>query len=138
MAAYRGDNKLWENSFGQTFITGCLIEGDCLMEVQFKADLATEQEFQLTMHGALKLKNWPDQWKSGKLGTKSHVQSFPHASLLSTDISILLLNQPGIVMVGIRGQQGMPSQLYMPLLAFPLKLGQESARRILILIFFVI
>ena len=79
----------------------------------------------LVDHGALKLKSWPDQWQSDKLGTKSHVSKifFPHAYPLSTDIPILLLNQPSIVMVGIRGQQGVPSQLYMPLLAFSPKLG---------------
>ena len=77
----------------------------------------------LVDHGALKLKSWPDQWQSDKLGTKSHVQFFPHASPLSTDIPILLLNQPSIVMLGIRGQQGVPSQLYMSLLAFSPKLG---------------
>ena len=48
---------------------------------------------------------------------------FPFVKFIYTDIPVLLLNQPSIVMVGIRGQQGMPSQLYMPLLAFPPKLG---------------
>ena len=44
--------------------------------------------------GARKLNNWLDQWQSGKLGTESRVQSFPRAFPSSTDVPVLLLNQP--------------------------------------------
>ena len=37
---------------------------------------------------------WLDQRQSGKLGTGSGVQSFPRAFLSSTDVPVLLLNQP--------------------------------------------
>ena len=40
------------------------------------------------------LNNWLDQWQSCKLGTGSHVQSFPCPFPSSTDVSVLLLNQP--------------------------------------------
>ena len=38
--------------------------------------------------------NWLDQWRSGKLGTGSRIQSFPRAFPSSNDVSVLLLNQP--------------------------------------------
>ena len=44
--------------------------------------------------GACKLNNWLDQWQSGKLGTGSRVQSFPRAFPSSSDVPVLLLNQP--------------------------------------------
>ena len=39
---------------------------------------------------------WLDQWQSGKLGTGSCVYSFPRAFPSSTDVPVLLLNQPNI------------------------------------------
>ena len=44
--------------------------------------------------GERKLNNWLDQWQSDKLGTGSRVYSFPRTFPSSTDISVLLLNQP--------------------------------------------
>ena len=44
--------------------------------------------------GALKSDNWLDQWQSGKLSTGSRVWSFPSAFPSSTDVPVLLLNQP--------------------------------------------
>ena len=44
--------------------------------------------------GARKSNNWIDQWSSDKLGTGSRVQSFPRAFPSSSDVPILLLNQP--------------------------------------------
>ena len=44
--------------------------------------------------GMHKLNNWLDQWQSGKLGSGSHVWSFPCAFPSSTDIPVLMLNQP--------------------------------------------
>ena len=44
--------------------------------------------------GACQSNRWLDQWQSGKLGTGSGVQSFPRAFLSSTDVPVLLLNQP--------------------------------------------
>ena len=38
--------------------------------------------------------NWLDQWRSGKLGTGSRIQSFLRAFPSSNDVSVLLLNQP--------------------------------------------
>ena len=45
-------------------------------------------------NGARKSNNWLDQWQSGKLGTGSHVYSFPRAFPSSTDVPVLLLNHP--------------------------------------------
>ena len=45
-------------------------------------------------NGTCKSNNWPDQWQSGKLGTESHVSSFLCAFPSSTEVSVLLLNQP--------------------------------------------
>ena len=47
--------------------------------------------------GERKLNNWLDQWQSGKLGTGSRVQSFPRAFPSSTDVPVMLLNQPNVV-----------------------------------------
>ena len=44
--------------------------------------------------GARKSDTWLDQWQSGKLGTKSCVQSFLRAFPSPTDVPVLLLNQP--------------------------------------------
>ena len=44
--------------------------------------------------GARQSNRWLDQWQSGKLATASGVQSFPRAFLSSTDVPVLLLNQP--------------------------------------------
>ena len=44
--------------------------------------------------GARKSNNWLDQMQSGKSGTGSGVQSFPRAFPSSTDVPVLLLNQP--------------------------------------------
>ena len=44
--------------------------------------------------GARKSDTWLDQWQSGKLGTKSCVQSFLCAFPSPTDVPVLLLNQP--------------------------------------------
>ena len=57
------------------------------------ADLATEWESQSTTVRA-KLNNWLNQWQSGKLGSGSRVWSFPCAFPSSTDVPVLLLNQP--------------------------------------------
>ena len=46
--------------------------------------------------GARKSNNWLDQWQSGKLGTGSRVWSFPRAFPSSTDVPVLLLNQPNM------------------------------------------
>ena len=46
--------------------------------------------------GALKSNNCLDQWQSGKLSTGSRVKSFPRAFPSSTDVPVLLLNQPKI------------------------------------------
>ena len=43
---------------------------------------------------ARKSNNWLDQWQSSKLGTGSRVQSFPRAFPSSSDVLVLLLNQP--------------------------------------------
>ena len=43
---------------------------------------------------ARKLNNWLDQWQSSKLDTRSSVLSFLRAFPSSTDVPILLLNQP--------------------------------------------
>ena len=43
---------------------------------------------------ARKSNNWLNQWESSKLSTGSRVQSFPRTFLSSTDVSVLLLNQP--------------------------------------------
>ena len=43
---------------------------------------------------ARKSNNWLDQWESSKLSTGSRVQSFARTFLSSTDVSVLLLNQP--------------------------------------------
>ena len=65
--------------------------------------------------GAHKSNNWLDQWQNGKLNTWSHVQSFLRAFPLSTDVPVLLLNQPSMwqipgqlsvvwgLMVGLQG-----------------------------------
>ena len=50
--------------------------------------------------GARKSNNWLDQWESSKLSTGSRVQSFPRAFPSSTDVPVLLLNQPN---VSVRG-----------------------------------
>ena len=47
--------------------------------------------------GTCKLKNWLDQLQGNKLGSGSHIQSFPCAFSWSTDVPILLLNQPNIL-----------------------------------------
>ena len=47
--------------------------------------------------GTCKSKNWLDQLQGNKLGSGSHVQTFPCAFSWSTDIPILLLNQPNIL-----------------------------------------
>ena len=44
--------------------------------------------------GARKSNNWLDQMQSGKSGTGSGVQSFPPSFPSSTDVPVLLLNQP--------------------------------------------
>ena len=44
--------------------------------------------------GVPKLNNWLEQWQSSKLGTGGRVQSFLRAFPLSTDVPVLLLNQP--------------------------------------------
>ena len=44
--------------------------------------------------GARKSNRLPDQWQSGKLTTGSSVQSFPRAFPSSTDVPVLLLDQP--------------------------------------------
>ena len=44
--------------------------------------------------GERKLNNWLDQWQSDKLGTGSRVYSFLRTFPSSTDIPVLLLNQP--------------------------------------------
>ena len=49
---------------------------------------------------ARKSNNWLDQWESSKLSTGSRVQSFPRAFPSSTDVPVLLLNQPN---VSVRG-----------------------------------
>ena len=46
--------------------------------------------------GARRSNNWLDQWQSGKLGTGSRVYSFPRAFPSSTDVPLLLLDQPSI------------------------------------------
>ena len=43
---------------------------------------------------ARKSNNWLDQWHSGKLSTGSRVESFPRAFPSSTDVPVLLVNQP--------------------------------------------
>ena len=44
--------------------------------------------------GERKLSNWLDQWQKSKLGTGSRVYSFPRDFPSSTDVHVLLLNQP--------------------------------------------
>ena len=44
--------------------------------------------------GGRRSNNWLDQWQSDKLGTRSRVQFFPRAFPSSTDVPVLLLNQP--------------------------------------------
>ena len=43
--------------------------------------------------GVCKSNNWLDLCQSGKLGAGSHIQSFAHGFLSSTDVLVLLLNQ---------------------------------------------
>ena len=43
-----------------------------------------------------------DQWQSGKLGTGSCIQSVPRAFPSSTDVPVLLLNQPKNISLGPR------------------------------------
>ena len=50
--------------------------------------------------GARKSKSWLGQWQSGKVGTGNRNKSFSRAFPLSTDVSILLLNQPNGDLVG--------------------------------------
>ena len=50
-----------------------------------------------------KSNNWLDQWQSSKLGTGSRVQSFPRALPSSTDVPVLLLNQPNVSVRGFTG-----------------------------------
>ena len=47
--------------------------------------------------GTCKLKNRLDQLQGNKLGSGSHIQSFPCTFSWSTDVPILLLNQPNIL-----------------------------------------
>ena len=58
----------------------------------YQADLATERES--VDDGSCKSNNWLDQWQSWKLSTGSRVQSFLRAFPSSTDVPVLLLNQP--------------------------------------------
>ena len=52
---------------------------------------------------ARKSNNWLDQSQSSKLNTGSRVQSFPRAFPSSTDIPVLLLNQPNVSVRGFTG-----------------------------------
>ena len=52
---------------------------------------------------ARKSNNWLDQSQSSKLSTGSRVQSFPCAFSSSTDVPVLLLNQPNVSVTGFTG-----------------------------------
>ena len=52
---------------------------------------------------ASKSNNWLDQWQSSTLSTGSRVQSFSRAFPSSTDVPVLLLNQPNVSVRGFIG-----------------------------------
>ena len=104
-------NPLFLNHFSLFQHAITKLKADCLFCLVFEVAIA----FSVTWfsnrtgtsvdNGARKSNNWLDQWQSGKWSTGSRVQSFPRAFPSSSDVPVLLLNQPSVSLMGTRLQR---------------------------------
>ena len=87
MTINNNDNKKNNNDNKINRTLSLLDQGDSLSRFSNRTGTSADD-------GASRSNNWRDQWQSSKLSTGSRVESFPRAFTSSSDVLVLLLNQP--------------------------------------------